>query len=68
MKQHLAGGYRNVTTCTKCSDHVKEEIKEYMSKKKEFKEQRNLIVDIDVEDYGIKDEDEGNVSVNLLIH
>lgn len=29
-----------------------------MSKKKEIKEQRNLIVDIDVEDYGIKDDDE----------
>lgn len=34
MKQHLVGGYRNVTACTKCPDHVKEEIKEYMSKKK----------------------------------
>ncbi|KAA0052326.1 hypothetical protein E5676_scaffold113G001490 [Cucumis melo var. makuwa] len=48
----------------KCPDHVKEEIKDCMSKKKEIKEQRNLIVDIDVQDYGIEDEDEGSISVN----
>ncbi|KAA0066645.1 uncharacterized protein E6C27_scaffold979G00720 [Cucumis melo var. makuwa] len=35
-----------------------------MSKKKEIKEQRNLIVDIDVQDYGMEDEDEGSISVN----
>ncbi|XP_050940902.1 uncharacterized protein LOC127149443 [Cucumis melo] len=64
LKQHLVGGYRNVTACRKCSDHVKEEIKDYMSKKKQIKEQRNLIVDIDVQDYGIEDEDEGSISVN----
>ncbi|CAK9327639.1 unnamed protein product [Citrullus colocynthis] len=46
------------------SDHVKEEIKEYMSKKKDIKEQRNLIVDIDVEDYGIEDQDENDVGVS----
>ncbi|KAA0032269.1 uncharacterized protein E5676_scaffold1327G00190 [Cucumis melo var. makuwa] len=64
LKQHLVGSYRNVTACRKCPDHVKEEIKDYMSKKKEIKEQRNLIVDIDVQDYGIEDEDEGSISVN----
>lgn len=42
------------TACRKCPDHMKEEINEYISKKKEIKEQRNLIVDIDAEDYGIK--------------
>ena len=45
---------------------MKKAIKEYMSKKKETKEQRNLIVDIDVEDYGIEDEDERSVSVNNI--
>ncbi|TYK04958.1 hypothetical protein E5676_scaffold143G001770 [Cucumis melo var. makuwa] len=64
LKQHLVGGYRNATACRKCPDHVKEEIKDYMSKKKEIKEQRNLIVDIDVQDYDIEDEDEGSISVN----
>uniref|UniRef100_A0A9I9DRG0 BED-type domain-containing protein n=1 Tax=Cucumis melo TaxID=3656 RepID=A0A9I9DRG0_CUCME len=64
LKHHLVGGYRNDTACRKCPDHMKEEIKDYMSKKKEIKEQRNLIVDIDVQDYGIEDEDEGSVSVN----
>ncbi|KAA0053508.1 uncharacterized protein E6C27_scaffold190G00650 [Cucumis melo var. makuwa] len=64
LKQHLVGGYRNAIACKKCSDHVKEEIRDYMSKKKEIKEQRNLIVDIDVQDYGMEDEDEGSISVN----
>ncbi|KAA0062060.1 hypothetical protein E6C27_scaffold89G004020 [Cucumis melo var. makuwa] len=64
LKQHLVGGYRNATACRKCPDHVKEEIKDYMSKKKEIKEQRNLIVDIDVQDYDIENEDEGSISVN----
>ena len=66
MKQHLVGGYRNATACRKCLDHVKEEINNYMSKKKEIKEQRNLIVDIDAEDYGIEDKDEDEVSVSNL--
>ncbi|TYK28304.1 hypothetical protein E5676_scaffold600G001270 [Cucumis melo var. makuwa] len=64
LKQHLVGGYRNAIACKKCPDHVKEEIRDYMSKKKEIKEQRNLIVDIDVQDYGMEDEDEGSISVN----
>ncbi|XP_059658800.1 uncharacterized protein LOC132305137 [Cornus florida] len=42
-KQHLAGGYRNVSACTRCPSSVREEIKEYMSKKKEEKEQMNLL-------------------------
>lgn len=64
MRQHLVGGYRNATTCRKCLDHVKEEIKEYMSKKEEIKEQRNLIVDISAGDYGIEDEEEDEMSVS----
>ncbi|KAA0068068.1 hypothetical protein E6C27_scaffold238G00160 [Cucumis melo var. makuwa] len=64
LKQHLVGGYRNAIACKKCPDHVKEEIRDYMSKKKEIKEQRNLIVDIDVQDYGMEDEDEGSINVN----
>ena len=41
MKKHLVGGYRNVTVCKKCSDYVKEEIKEYMSKKKEIRTKKS---------------------------
>ncbi|XP_052171981.1 uncharacterized protein LOC127787936 [Diospyros lotus] len=33
-KQHLAGGYRNVEICSKCPPHVRDEIIEFMSKKK----------------------------------
>lgn len=36
MKQHLAGAYKNVTTCPKCPPQVREEIKEYMVKKKKM--------------------------------
>ena len=57
MKQHLVGGYRKATAGRKCLDHAKEEIKAYMSKKKEIKEQRNLIVDIDAKTYGFEYED-----------
>ena len=32
VKQHLVGGYRNVTTCPKLSPHFREEVKEYISK------------------------------------
>ncbi|TXG48622.1 hypothetical protein EZV62_024497 [Acer yangbiense] len=41
-KQHLVGGFRNVTVCKKCPDVVREEIRDYMIKKKEEKEGRNL--------------------------
>lgn len=47
VKQHLSGGYRNVTTCKKCPNHVKEEIRECMSKKKELKVQRTSAQEVD---------------------
>ncbi|RWR73351.1 hypothetical protein CKAN_00162400 [Cinnamomum micranthum f. kanehirae] len=34
VKQHLAGGFRNITACPKCPAEVREEIREYMTKKK----------------------------------
>ena len=45
LKQHLAGGYRSVTACQKYPEHVRDEMMEYMVKKKEDKEQMNLVHD-----------------------
>ncbi|XP_059659240.1 uncharacterized protein LOC132306061 [Cornus florida] len=58
-KQHIVGGYRNVQACKKCPEHVKEEIREYMSKKKEEKEYTNLLPDFDDMD----DQDEDDVAI-----
>lgn len=33
-KQHLAGGYRNASSCKKCPPHVREEIKAFIENKK----------------------------------
>ncbi|KAG5614531.1 hypothetical protein H5410_014355 [Solanum commersonii] len=40
-KKHLIGGYRDVNVCPNIPDKVKEEIKEYLLKKNEFKIQMN---------------------------
>ncbi|KAK0592400.1 hypothetical protein LWI29_018465 [Acer saccharum] len=40
-KQHLVGGFKNVTDCRKCPEAVKQEIQDYMLKKKR-KEDRIL--------------------------
>ncbi|XP_073305730.1 uncharacterized protein [Primulina huaijiensis] len=45
-KQHLVGGNRNTKTCSKCPEHVKEEISSYMSKKK-LKNQMDAIPHFD---------------------
>lgn len=42
VKQQLAEGYRNVTACSKCPAHVREEIKEFMSKKKTQKRNEHV--------------------------
>ncbi|KAL6559467.1 hypothetical protein OROGR_004584 [Orobanche gracilis] len=53
-KQHLAGGHRNVKACPRCPAHVREEIRDFMSKKVSTK---NSIPDFeDVDTYG-DDED-----------
>ncbi|XP_059633699.1 uncharacterized protein LOC132276330 [Cornus florida] len=57
-KQHLVGGYRNVSACTRCPSSVREEIKEYMSKKKEEKEQMNLLLSDEINFIDGKDEDD----------
>ena len=41
-KQHLVGGFRNTKECPKCPPSVKEEIREYMQKKKNIRDERNM--------------------------
>ncbi|XP_059635849.1 uncharacterized protein LOC132278033 [Cornus florida] len=57
-KQHLAGGYRNVSACPRCPSSVREEIKEYMSKKKEEKDQMNLLPSDEINFIDGEDEDD----------
>lgn len=67
MKQHLVGGYRNAKACRRCPPEVKEEIKQYMLKKTEAKNQNISIPDFDDvmndEDYDLDDLEE-NVQSN----
>ncbi|GMP25163.1 hypothetical protein CsSME_00002160 [Camellia sinensis var. sinensis] len=65
VKQHLAGGYRNVTACPKCPAHVREEIREFLSKKKTQKEEMNMLPDFDDTDMGDENEDEDVVEINV---
>lgn len=37
VKEHLVGGFRNVTKCNKCPPHVRDEIVEFMKKKEDAK-------------------------------
>ncbi|KAK4423206.1 hypothetical protein Salat_1903400 [Sesamum alatum] len=47
QKQHLTGGFRNSKPCPKCSEHVREEIRNYMAKKKDLKDQMDAIPHFD---------------------
>ena len=53
----MAGGYRNVTACQRCPEHVRDEIIEYMAKKKEDQEQIKLVHESnDMPDFDDEDE------------
>lgn len=57
-KQHLVGGYENIVSWQIVSEQVKEEITQYVLKKKEAKEQVNLLPTVDdVVDEGGEDEE-----------
>ncbi|XP_028077965.1 uncharacterized protein LOC114279882 [Camellia sinensis] len=68
VKQHLAEGYRNVTACPKCPSHVRDEIREFMSKKKTQKEEMNMLPDFDGINMEEEDEDEDVVEINVNQH
>ena len=58
LKQHLVGGYRAIVGCQKCPEHVKEEVNQYMLRKKTEKEQVNLTVEFDDVAFDEEEEDE----------
>ena len=43
----MVGGYRAIVGCQKCPEHVKEEVNQYMLRKKTEKEQVNLMAEFD---------------------
>lgn len=65
-KQHIVGGYRNVDACKNCPTHVKEEIKEYIAKKKQEKEQTKLVPNFD--EAVFEDDDHGDEDVVEIGH
>ncbi|XP_028085221.1 uncharacterized protein LOC114286269 [Camellia sinensis] len=60
VKQHLVGGYRNVIKCPRCPTEVSNEVADYMAKKKQLKDQLNLMPDFDemVNEEDFEDEDD----------
>ena len=59
-KQHLVGRYGNAKKCRKCPEHVREEMEEYMSSKKNKKKQMNMgSEDVNEDLFGLEDEDFG---------
>ncbi|XP_042012124.1 uncharacterized protein LOC121760536 [Salvia splendens] len=42
VKEHLVGGFKNVTACPKCPSHVRDEIIEFMKKKEDAKLDQDL--------------------------
>lgn len=58
MKQHLAGGYRNASTCKKCPPEVREEARAYFREQEEKKrvlkaisdDHDEMVMDLDNED------------------
>uniref|UniRef100_A0A1S4BPG6 BED-type domain-containing protein n=1 Tax=Nicotiana tabacum TaxID=4097 RepID=A0A1S4BPG6_TOBAC len=53
FKYHLIGGDRNVTSCPKCPPEVREEIKNFVEKKKEQKNQmvhQPMVTNLDDDD------------------
>ena len=57
-KLHIVGGDRNVMSCTKCSLHVKEEVREFIAKKKELKDQMKIVSNFDDLDNDWEDDED----------
>ena len=65
-KRHLMDGYRDLKVCTKVPNKVREEIKEYMLKKNEFKTQLNHEASmVNLVDNDEMDDDEFEVNMTM---
>ncbi|KAI7752799.1 hypothetical protein M8C21_021751, partial [Ambrosia artemisiifolia] len=58
LKQHFVGGFRNVTACLRCPDHVREEMRIYMQKKEMSKLENVMNSRIRVNEYDLDDDEE----------
>ncbi|KAM0024561.1 putative transcription factor/ chromatin remodeling BED-type(Zn) family [Helianthus debilis subsp. tardiflorus] len=58
LKQHFVGGFRNVTVCLRCPEHVREEMKIYMQKKEMSKVENVMNSRIRVNEYDLDDTEE----------
>ncbi|XP_042007493.1 uncharacterized protein LOC121756101 [Salvia splendens] len=66
LKEHFVGGFRNVTKCTKCPPHVREEMIDYMKKKEDAKIQQVFTAPAsqsrqEFEDLGYGEDEEDNI-------
>ena len=61
MKQHLVGGFRNVTKCARCPEHVREEVQAFMIKKAQAKNESEMYPMesqfVDVDEYDDEEEE-----------
>lgn len=60
MKQHLVGGFPNVTKCPQCPDHIRKEMIDYMKMKQETRNNIQIVSrvqDLDDDYYGDEEED-----------
>ncbi|KAK9698038.1 hypothetical protein RND81_08G078200 [Saponaria officinalis] len=67
LKQHLVGGFRNVTQCMECPEHVKEEIRNYMLKKASAKDDIHMNPRTQQYDDCLEIEDDDIVELNSSI-
>ena len=64
QKQHLVGGFRNLKKCTRCPEHVRKEIEDYMLAKKTQKNQMSFgSHNVNEDMFGFQDEDDEDPEV-----
>ncbi|XP_021854344.2 uncharacterized protein [Spinacia oleracea] len=63
MKQHLVGGFRNVTKCPTCPEHVREEVKLFMIKKAQAKIESQMMPRVSQFDHDDDDEEEQDCEI-----
>ncbi|XP_020082516.1 uncharacterized protein LOC109706122 [Ananas comosus] len=61
-KQHIVGGFRNAKACGTCPPHVREEIKDFMTKKVAEKQQNEFMPDFEDVDHFDDNEEEDDVA------
>ncbi|CAH1453556.1 unnamed protein product [Lactuca virosa] len=63
LKQHLVGGYRNVTDCPRCPEHIRKEVTDFMKEKQPSKESIQMLSRMQEVDEYDEDEEEDCVEI-----